>query len=59
MLMIFLSLSIFPVLHRNRMEQQLIRAAEAGEDLDLIKRLIAEGADVNATNKHGHTALMA
>lgn len=35
----------------------LLRAAEAG-DLRLLRRLIADGADINAADAHGWTPLM-
>ena len=32
--------------------------AVSGNDMDLVKRLLANGADAKATNKYGETALM-
>lgn len=42
----------------DRMNEQLISAAENGDTVNVLK-LLDEGADINATDQHGRTAVLA
>ncbi len=44
-------------LHMKTLDEKLLRAADAGDELEFISSLLARGADVNAVDAEGRSAL--